>query len=234
MGVSPVALSTTRPLLQEDFIAERAFVSTVRHVSKTNTPRTRQGAKTSDQAVTSQRPRPRLRVVVVMSNSFCRNGVLSALAQLGGLLDIYAATTTIEVLECDVIVTTPAHVSNFEEHPCVLLVADAKHQSGSSFLIEGPEQLVGAIGALVADYTAVPTTLTARESEILALVATGATTNEIAEAIFMSPDTVKSYLARIYRKLGVHDRAAAVYRAVTAGLLATTPLPTPTAPLLPA
>ena len=160
-----------------------------------------------------------------MPDTFCRNGVLAALAQLGGLVDVTAVSDPCRVRTCDVVVTTPDHTENLAKHPCVLVVADAKHYSGKSLLIEGPEQLVAAVSELVAAPSALPVTLTARETEILALVATGASTNEIASAIFMSPDTVKSYLARIYRKLGVRDRAAAVYQAVVTGLLVASRVP---------
>jgi DNA-binding NarL/FixJ family response regulator len=52
--------------------------------------------------------------------------------------------------------------------------------------------------------------LTARESEAVALLVTGLRNREIAQAMFVSPDTVKTHLANVYRKLGVRNRAEAV------------------------
>jgi len=52
--------------------------------------------------------------------------------------------------------------------------------------------------------------LTARESEALALLVSGLRNREIAEAMFVSADTVKTHLANVYRKLGVRNRAEAV------------------------
>jgi DNA-binding NarL/FixJ family response regulator len=56
--------------------------------------------------------------------------------------------------------------------------------------------------------------LTAREREILELVAEGSTNAEIAERLWLSLGTVKKHLDNVYAKLGVHKRtaAAAVFR----------------------
>jgi len=55
--------------------------------------------------------------------------------------------------------------------------------------------------------------LTAREREVLDLVATDATNAAVAEALVVSPATVKKHLDNIYAKLGVGSRAAAADRA---------------------
>lgn len=61
--------------------------------------------------------------------------------------------------------------------------------------------------------------LSEREREVLGLIATGATNNEIAGNLFLSPHTVKEYTSAIYRKLGVRNRAEAVRNAQGLGLL---------------
>ncbi|MCU1497138.1 MAG: Helix-turn-helix transcriptional regulator [Acidimicrobiales bacterium] len=48
--------------------------------------------------------------------------------------------------------------------------------------------------------------LSERESEVVALAALGRRNADIAEALFVSVDTVKTHLARSFRKLGVHNR----------------------------
>lgn len=58
--------------------------------------------------------------------------------------------------------------------------------------------------------------LTARETEILAALTGGARNSEIAEQFGIAERTVKAHLARIYDKLGVDSRAAAVAIAVRA------------------
>jgi DNA-binding NarL/FixJ family response regulator len=60
--------------------------------------------------------------------------------------------------------------------------------------------------------------LTAREREVLALIASGATNREIAERLYLSPHTVKEHASSLYRKLGVKNRAEAARRAERLGL----------------
>jgi DNA-binding NarL/FixJ family response regulator len=60
--------------------------------------------------------------------------------------------------------------------------------------------------------------LSAREREVLALIATGATNREIAERLFLSPHTVKEYTSSLYRKLGARNRADAVRIAEQLGI----------------
>ena len=57
---------------------------------------------------------------------------------------------------------------------------------------------------------ALSATLTAREVEVLRLIADGCTDREIGEALFVSRRTVTSHVASILTKLGVASRAAAV------------------------
>ncbi len=61
--------------------------------------------------------------------------------------------------------------------------------------------------------------LTAREREVLEHIGTGATNREIAEALHLSPHTVKEHTSLLYRKLDVRNRAEAVRRAQQIGLL---------------
>jgi two-component system response regulator DegU len=63
------------------------------------------------------------------------------------------------------------------------------------------------------------TPLSRRESEILQMVAYGATTKEVAHKLGISPHTVKTHLERIFEKLGANDRAQAVAIALRKGLV---------------
>ena len=53
------------------------------------------------------------------------------------------------------------------------------------------------------------TTLTRRETEILAMIATGASNGTVAESLFISPHTVKTHLYNIYKKIDVPGRLQA-------------------------
>lgn len=62
-------------------------------------------------------------------------------------------------------------------------------------------------------------TLSSREREVLNMIALGRSIPAIAEALFLAPSTVKTHVQRLYEKLGVGDRAAAVAEAMRRGLL---------------
>jgi DNA-binding NarL/FixJ family response regulator len=53
-----------------------------------------------------------------------------------------------------------------------------------------------------------PLKLTAREEEVLALLAAGHSNRKIADSLFISRETVRWHIRGIYRKLGVHDRSS--------------------------
>jgi DNA-binding NarL/FixJ family response regulator len=59
--------------------------------------------------------------------------------------------------------------------------------------------------------------LTARESEILALVGEGLRNAEIAQRLFLSQRTVDTHVSAILRKLGADTRVEAAAKAATLG-----------------
>jgi DNA-binding NarL/FixJ family response regulator len=61
--------------------------------------------------------------------------------------------------------------------------------------------------------------LSPRDRQVLDLIAAGATNTEIAARLLLSPHTVKEYASRLYRRLGARNRAEAVHRARSLGLL---------------
>jgi ATP/maltotriose-dependent transcriptional regulator MalT len=63
------------------------------------------------------------------------------------------------------------------------------------------------------------TSLTRRETEVLVLVAEGLSNQHIAGRLHLTEGTVKSHLARVYAKLGVDSRTAAVAAATGLGLI---------------
>ncbi|WP_031033405.1 response regulator [Streptomyces sp. NRRL F-5650] len=63
------------------------------------------------------------------------------------------------------------------------------------------------------------TTLTRRETEVLALVADGLSNQAVGQRLHLTEGTVKSHLARVYAKLDVDSRTAAVAAATSLGLI---------------
>ncbi len=61
--------------------------------------------------------------------------------------------------------------------------------------------------------------LSDREAEILALITQGKTNAEVAALVYLSPNTVKSYIRTLYRKIGVTSRTQAVLWGVRNGFL---------------
>jgi DNA-binding NarL/FixJ family response regulator len=77
--------------------------------------------------------------------------------------------------------------------------------------------LVGVIDLAPAEVG--PSLLTDKEREVLARLAEGRSNRAIAEALSVSPATVKTHLAHIYEKLGAGNRRDALVRAIARGIL---------------
>jgi DNA-binding NarL/FixJ family response regulator len=75
------------------------------------------------------------------------------------------------------------------------------------------------VGELVGQVVNPDQDLSHREIEVVRLLAEGRSNRAIAEALYLSEATVKTHLVRVYRKLKVDNRAAAVSEAVRRGLL---------------
>lgn len=101
--------------------------------------------------------------------------------------------------------------------------------SSASTLVEairsaaaGETVLSPAIATRLASHVRSPArraNLSAREREVLVLVARGTPNRLIAKELFVSEATVKTHLTHIFDKLGVSDRAAAVATAYELGIL---------------
>jgi DNA-binding NarL/FixJ family response regulator len=109
----------------------------------------------------------------------------------------------------------------------VLKARDAEHLTQTVRLVAGGNMVIDPqLVVVLADELNVAKhrertaqSLTEREVEILQLLAFGHTNRDIAEKLFISPDTVKTHLEHIYQKLGANDRTAAVAEALRRRLI---------------
>jgi DNA-binding NarL/FixJ family response regulator len=92
--------------------------------------------------------------------------------------------------------------------------------AGIRSVARGEVALAPSIAALLVQRLKTPTvTLSARETEILGLVAQGLSNPSIAKKLFLGEATVKTHLLHAFEKLGVNDRTRAVTKAMELGIL---------------
>jgi DNA-binding NarL/FixJ family response regulator len=108
-----------------------------------------------------------------------------------------------------------AHGYLSKKLPARELVAalEAVH-AGEQVVSESPPRARSAPGL---DWPGRREGLTDRESEILALITQGKSNAEVATLTYLSPNTVKSYIRSVYRKIGVDSRTKAVLWGVANG-----------------
>ena len=82
-------------------------------------------------------------------------------------------------------------------------------------VVSAPPRRAGS--ALGLDWPGRQEGITDRESEILALITQGKSNAEVSSLTYLSPNTVKSYIRNIYRKIGVQSRTQAVLWGVAHG-----------------
>jgi DNA-binding NarL/FixJ family response regulator len=122
------------------------------------------------------------------------------------------------------------------------LVVNCIEAGATGYLLKGssPQDIVSQIRLLVAGGSPISPTiarcllrrftasksvvstapsLSAQEQSVLSMSAKGYSYDEIARLLKLSPHTVETYVKRIYRKLQVHSKSAAVYEARKLGLV---------------
>jgi DNA-binding NarL/FixJ family response regulator len=103
--------------------------------------------------------------------------------------------------------------------PLEFVAAIREVASGEMVLAGPPQTLVGAIAEGLERRPETATRLTEREREVLSVAAEGLTAREMAMRLGVQERTVTTHLGRIYEKLGVGTRVAALRVAATSGLV---------------
>lgn len=118
--------------------------------------------------------------------------------------------------DADILSAVEAGASGYllkDAPPSELISAARAAASGASALSPTIAQRLGS------RRKAVGAALSAREIEVIGLVAAGKSNSEIGRALFLSEATVKSHLSHIFTKLGVSSRTRAVAAAREAGTI---------------
>lgn len=97
-----------------------------------------------------------------------------------------------------------------------ICAAIARISRGESVL---PAEIGNELAGTLRERGSIGTHLTAREINVLELIAEGEPATMIAERLHLAVPTVKSHIQNLYAKLGVNDRGAAVAEAMRRGLL---------------
>jgi DNA-binding NarL/FixJ family response regulator len=95
-----------------------------------------------------------------------------------------------------------------------LVVALERIHRGDVVFTEAPRRATSTMGL---DWPGRREGITDRESEILALITQGKSNTEVAKLTYLSPNTVKSYIRNVYRKIGAESRTQAVLWGVDHG-----------------
>jgi len=92
-------------------------------------------------------------------------------------------------------------------------------EAAAAGLVVLPADALAEVPRGTAAGTVVPDALTAREAQILALLAEGLVNKQIAARLGISRHTVKTHLGALFHKLGVSTRAEAVAAGARAGVI---------------
>jgi two-component system response regulator DegU len=98
-------------------------------------------------------------------------------------------------------------------------VVDAVRMAADGDGAVSPDLAAALLREAEADLAPVESTVSAREIEVLQLIAEGASPPEVAERLYISVKTVKNHLSSIYEKLDARDRTQAVLRGLRLGII---------------
>ena len=142
-------------------------------------------------------------------------------ASLGGIHVVVVTTFELDEYVTEAILAGASGFLVKDSEPSELIRAVRVAADGDALLSPG---VTRRLLARVAEGVRAPAgaeldALTAREREVLVLIAQGLTNDEIAQRLFLSPLTAKTHVSRMMGKLGARDRVQLVVLAYDSGLV---------------
>lgn len=113
--------------------------------------------------------------------------------------------------------TTLAFDKGVEAAISIGVTADDLVEAVQAAMTESLEEASAVMAVTDVTHPAIEAGLTSRETDIIRLVTLGTTNQEIAQTLFLSINSVKSYIRSAYRKIGATNRVQAVAWAVHHG-----------------
>ncbi|WJK10872.1 LuxR C-terminal-related transcriptional regulator [Pseudomonas fluorescens] len=169
---------------------------------------------------------PRIECLLILAETRLHQA-LQPMARLQCLLEQAQANRMI-VLEAELLLAMGEVALLFDERESARQYFErgrtlASHFNFSRLLLKFEEQVPDAWvellqGKKLSDKSGDESTLSLRESQVLQLIASGSSNQQIADKLFISLHTVKTHVRRIHAKLGVERRTHAVARARMLGL----------------
>ncbi len=158
--------------------------------------------------------------VVLMDVHMPGGDGVNAVAALKQMPDVRVIMLTISNKDEDLLGALAAGADGYllkSAEPDELCQAIRQVAAGKAVL--SPEVTARVIRAAAAQTPVTTSSLSQRELDVLQELARGATTADIATALVISENTVKTHIRRIFKKLGVTNRTQAVAQAAAQGLL---------------
>lgn len=146
---------------------------------------------------------------VAVLNAIVRDGLPTAVVMLSAHLSAQAIFRSMST-------GASAYLTKDADRDAIL---DALGAAARGEVRMAPDVQAELVGELRRHATTAGPQLSARELEVVRLVADGLTTPQIADQLVLGSATIKSHLQSAYDKLGVSDRASAVAAAMRRGLL---------------
>lgn len=166
---------------------------------------------------------PSRRVDVALFDTFAASddpeSSVAELARTGNVGKIVAYSWDLNATAIDRAIASGASGYLSKALPADALVEALERIHGGEVLVAAPEPGGDASAGSARSWPGAESGLTERESEVIALIARGLSNEDITKRLYLSINTIKSYIRSAYRKIGVSSRVEAVLWAIEHGFV---------------